>query len=290
MNRRHLLKSLPALAAPGLLPQAALAAGKGRLRSAICAYTFRDQLKDKSMSYDDLVRLCVDLDIDGIDMTVYWFPNTSDEFLLPLKRLAYRSAVEIYSIAVRTEMTQPTPELQQKELADVRKWVDVAEKLGAGHIRVFGGKVPTGVTVDQAAGWVAEVLKPAADYAGKKGIMLGLENHGGVTEKADTIVGIIKKVNSPWVGVNVDTGNFNLNAYQQLETIMPWAVNVQVKAEIKPDASGKAIPSDWERIAKMLIDKGYRGYLSLEYEASDAKTAAPALLRKLREVVHRYSA
>ena len=32
------------------------------------------------------------LDIDGIDMTVYWFPNTSDEFLLPLRRLARRTS------------------------------------------------------------------------------------------------------------------------------------------------------------------------------------------------------
>jgi len=289
MNRRDLLKTFPALAAAAPSQFAAAAGAKGRLRSAICAYTFRDALKANTMTYDDLVKLCVDYDLDGIDMTVYWFPDTSDAFLLPLKRLAYRNAVEIYSIAVRTEMTQPTPELQQKELAELKKWVDVAEKLGAGHIRVFGGKVPKGSTEDQAAGWVAEVLKRGAEYAGTKGIILGLENHGGITEKADTIVGIVKKVDSPWVGVNVDTGNFNRYAYDQLATIMPYAVNVQVKKEIKPDASGQPQPSDWDRIAGMLISQGYRGYLSLEYEGDDAAAKAPPLLRKLRDVVHRHS-
>jgi sugar phosphate isomerase/epimerase len=286
MNRRQLLQTFPALAVSGVPLSAA---GKGRLRSAICAYTFRDALKDKKMSHDDIIRMAVDLDLDGVDLTVYWFPDTSDSFLLPLRRLAFKQAVEIYSISVRTEMTQATPELQQKELGELKKWIDVAEKLGAGHIRVFGGRVPKGATEEQAASWVVEVLKRGADYAGTKGIILGLENHGGITEKADTIVKIVKQVDSPWVGVNVDTGNFNRNAYAQLETIMPWAVNVQVKTECKPDDTGKPAPSDWDRIARMLIDKGYRGYLALEYEGKDAVALAPPLLRKLRDVVHKYS-
>jgi sugar phosphate isomerase/epimerase len=285
MHRRQLLQSIPALA---LAATPAAAAAKGRLRSAICAYTFRDALKDKKMSYDDIIRLAVELDLDGVDFTVYWFPDTSDAFLLPLKRLAFREAVEIYSISVRTEMTQPTPDLQAKQLEDLKKWVDVAEKLGAGHIRVFGGKIPKGATEDQAAGWVAEVLKRGADYAGKKGVILGLENHGGITEKAETIVKIVKQVDSPWVGVNVDTGNFNRNAYAQLETIMPWAVNVQVKTECKPDDTGKPAPSDWDRIARMLIEKGYRGYLALEYEGKDATQINPLLI-KLRNIVHKHS-
>src|SRR5262245_3747262 len=169
MNRRDLLKSLPSLAAASAMPMPA-AAGKGRLRSAICAYSFRDELKAGKMTYNDLVKLAVDEDIDGLDLTVYWFPDTSDGFLLPLKRLAYRSGVEIYSLSARTEMTQATPELQAKELAELKKWIDAAVVLGAGHIRVFGGKVPKGATDDQAAAWVAEVLKRGADYAGKRGV------------------------------------------------------------------------------------------------------------------------
>jgi L-ribulose-5-phosphate 3-epimerase len=287
MHRRHFLRVAPGLAISAMpLPAAS---PRGRLRSAICAYTFREALKDRKMSYDDIIRMAVDLDLDGVDLTVYWFPDTSDSFLLPLRRLAFKQAVEIYSISVRTEMTQPSPELQQKELAEVKKWVDVAEKLGAGHIRVFGGKVPKGATEEQAVSWVVEVLKRAADYAGTKGIVLGLENHGGITEKADTIVRIVRQVNSPWVGVNVDTGNFNRNAYAQLETIMPWALNVQVKTECRPDDTGKPAPSDWDRIARMLVDKGYRGYLALEYEGKEAVTQAPPLLARLRDIVHKHS-
>lgn len=290
MNRRDLFKAVPTLAAAGLVsPSARGASGHARLRSAICAYSYRDPLKEGTMTYDDIIRTAVELDIDGIDMTVYWFPNTSDQFLLPLKRLAYKNAVEIYSIAIRTDMCQPTPEKQQAEIAKVRQWLDVAEKLGAGHIRVFGGAVPRDATEDQAADWCASVLSRAAEYAAKKGIILGIENHGGITSRAERILQIVRKVDSPWVGVNLDTGNFLRDAYHQLEMILPYAASVQVKTQIRGD-DGKPQPSDWDRIAKMLVNGGYRGYLALEYELKeDPKIAMPPLLAKLRDTCRKYS-
>src|SRR5688572_16441884 len=201
MNRRTLLQTLPAAALASQAHSQTGRAAKSRLRTAICAYSFRKELESKAMTYDDLVKLAVDLDVDGLDLTVYWFPSTEDSFLLPLRRLAFKNAVEIYSISVRSDMCKPAGPERDKQAADLRKWVDVANKLGASHIRVFGGAVPKGSTEDQAAGWVTEMLKDAAPYAGSKGVILGLENHGGVTENASTIVRIVKAVDSPWVGV-----------------------------------------------------------------------------------------
>jgi sugar phosphate isomerase/epimerase len=289
MKRRDLLTSLPALAACGTLTAAAATQRKARLRSALCAYSFRQALQSKSMSYHDLVHLAVDTGIDGLDLTVYWFPGTGDDFLLPLKRLAYGSGVEIYSISVRTEMTQQAPEAQAKEVAAIKQWVDVAERLGAGHIRVFGGRVPKEATEQQAVGWAAEVLKRAAEHAGAKGVILGLENHGGVTEKAATIIQIVKQVNSPWVGINLDTGNFRQEPLRQIEMCLPHAVNMQFKSEITGE-DGKRQPSDWERIIKMAAAAGYQGYMALEYEAKeDPATAVPRLLGELHRLARKYS-
>jgi sugar phosphate isomerase/epimerase len=268
-----------------ILAAPATAENRPRLRAAICAYSYRNALQAKSMKYDDLVRLAVDTGVDGIDMTVYWFPDTSDEFLLPLRRLAYRNGVEIYSIAVRTNMCQATPELREKEFAEVVRWVEVATKLGAGHIRVFGGNVPKGRSEDEAAGWVVDILKRACDHAGKRGIILGIENHGGITEKAERIVQIVKAVDSPWLGINLDTGNFLKEVFRQSEMCIPYAVNVQVKTLMRDD-EGRQIPSDWDGFAKLLIKGGYRGYLALEYEdKEDAATAVPRLLGRLNQVI-----
>lgn len=258
--------------------------GKSRLRSAICAYSFRDDLQKKNMTYSDLVHRAVDWEVDGLDLTVYWFPSTKDDFLLPLRRLAYRSGVEIYSISVRTNMCQADRAAQEKEYKDICNWVDVADKLGAGHIRVFGGNVPKGATEEQAVGWASEILKRSADYAGSKGVILGLENHGGITARAARILEIVKKVDSPWAAINLDTGNFREDAYNQIAMCVPYAANVQVKENIRiDDATHK---SDWRKIAGMLRRSGYKGYLALEYEEKEpAATAVPRLLKVLRQVI-----
>jgi L-ribulose-5-phosphate 3-epimerase len=285
MTRRTLLTLAGAAATPLAAPAADENSRKARLRSAICAYSFRDALAKKTMTYDDLVRLAVDLDVDGLDLTVYWFPNRSPEFLHPLRRLAYKNGVEIYSISTRSEMTRATPDLRKQEVANMTGWIDAAEQLGAGHIRVFGGNVPKGSTADEATPWVVEVLSRAAEYAGKKGIILGLENHGGITERAEKIIEIVQKVDSPWVGINLDTGNFRTDTFRQIEACLPYAVNVQVKAEMR-DESGKTGRQDWKRVVALLRKGGYKGYLALEYEAKeDPATAVPRLIGELKQVI-----
>jgi len=279
MLRRNFLPllTLPALAA------------KSRLRTAICAYSFREALEKGKLKYEDLVPIAVENEVDGLDLTVYWFPSTNASFLLPLKRVAYRNSVEIYSISVRTNMCQPTADLRDKELAEVKKWVDVAATLGAGHIRVFGGTVPKTSTEDEAAKWVVDVLSRGAAYAGQHGVILGLENHGGITARASRIVEIVKEVNSPWAAVNLDTGNFTADAYQQIAEILPYAANVQFKKDIRVEG-GKQELADWDRLTKMLATGGYRGYLALEYEEKeDALVSVPPLLKKLNQLARKYS-
>jgi L-ribulose-5-phosphate 3-epimerase len=281
MQRRHFLSLIPA--------STLLASDPGpRLRPALCAYSFRKELESKKMSYEDVIRYAAEHKLDGVDLTVYWFPSTEDKFLYGLKQLAYKLGVEIYSISIRTDMCKrPGPEAD-KEIAEVRKWVDVAAKLGAGHIRVFGGRVPKESSEAEAAGWVVQVLGRAAEYAGSKGVILGLENHGGITDRAATIVDIVKRVNSPWVAINLDTGNFKTKIYPQIETIAPHAVNVQVKVDVTED--GVKGRSDWDRVAKILVSNKYRGYLALEYEAAeDPMTAIPRHLQTLRQVCAKHS-
>ena len=286
MLRRNLLQVAAAGAMANLAPAQTSSPSKSRLRTALCAYSFRKDLESKRMSYDDVIRLAVDLDVDGVDMTVYWLPDTSDATLLPLRRLAYKNAVEIYSISVRTEMTKPAGAERDKEIAGLRKWVDVAEKLGAGHIRVFGGKVPAGTSEDQAAQWVADILKVGSEYAGSKGIILGLENHGGITDRAETIINIVKTVNSPWVGINLDTGNFSKNAYKQIEMCLPYAVNAQFKTHIRAGEDGQSVKADWDRIVRLFASSGYKGYFALEYEENeDARVAVPRYTRELNQLV-----
>ena len=96
----------------------------------------------------------------------------------------------------------------------------------------------------------------------------------------------MKGVNSPWVGINLDTGNFRgADPYKEIEMATPYAVTVQVKTEITP-AGGQKMEADLGRELDILRGAGYRGYVALEYEAQeDPKTAVPKHLAQLRALI-----
>jgi sugar phosphate isomerase/epimerase len=277
MRRRDYLKALA-------LAPVALAAEKPRFRPAICAYSFRNQLKAGTMTYADVIRMAAETGADGVDLTAYWLPDTKDGTLYELRKQAYRSAISLYTIGVRVRLAQPTAELQAAEVATVRQWVDAADRLGSSHIRVFGGTVPKGATEEQAVAWAVETLKRAAEESGKRGITLGVEDDGGITTNADRTVEIVKKAASPWAGINLDIGNFPDNGYEQIAMCAPLATNVHFKTAVS--VNKKKEPADWPRVLKILGSAGYRGYLSLEYEEeADPLRIVPELIAKMKETI-----
>ncbi len=294
MDRRSFLTTAGAAVAATAVPtlQTRQAPpGKARFRTGLVAYSYRQALQAKTMTYEDLIRVAVETGTDGIDMTVYWLPGTSDDYLLPLRRLAYKNRVEIYSIGTRVQLAQPTAELREQQLGELRKWLDVAQKLGATHVRVFGGKKPDGATMNEAIGFAVETLKRGAEYAGARGLILGLEDDGGITDFAKETIEIVTRADSPWVGMNLDIGNFRPPAvYDQIDMSIPYAVSTHVKTELTLDDGKTLAPFDLDRVFKMFAAQGFRGYMGLEYEASgDAATAVPGYLRRLKELAIRYS-
>ena len=298
MNRRDFLATagaaVAAAATPVLgSPQAAPPApGKARFRTGLVAYSFREALTAKTMTYEDLIRIAVETGTDGIDMTVYWLPATTDDYLLQLRRLAWKNRVEIYSIGTRVRLAQPTAELREKELGELRKWVDVAQRVGATHLRVFGGSKPEGATMDQAIGFAAETMKRGAEYSGARGVILGLEDDGGITDFAKETIEIVRRTDSPWAGMNLDIGNFRpTKVYDQIEMSIPYAVSTHVKTTLANDDGKTRDPFDFDRVFTMFARHGFKGYMGLEYEAAeDPAVAVPRHLRRLRELAVKYSA
>src|SRR2546426_10258714 len=112
---------------------------KARFRTGLVAYSYRRAMEAKTMSYMDLIRIAVETGTDGIDMTVYWMPSTTDDFVLPLRRLAYKNRVEIYSLGTRVRLAQPTAGPREGELLQVRRRGDGGRENGAAHIPATGG-------------------------------------------------------------------------------------------------------------------------------------------------------
>jgi len=168
----------------------------------------------------------------------------------------------------------------------VRSWIDHAVDLGAPVIRIFAGDLPAGATMAQARRWCIDATRQSLEYAASRGIVLALENHGGIVSTADELLAIVREIDSDWFGVNWDSGNFRgADPYAELALVAPYAVTVQLKTEISPNG-GPPVEADLSRVVGILRNAGYRGYLALEYEAKEnPRTAVPRYLRQLRALI-----
>jgi len=238
------------------------------------------------MTMEDFILKGVELGVHGVDITTYWLKSTEPSYLAKLRHFAYRNGMPFSGAAIGTNMCQPDAAKRTEELVKIKQWVDRTELLGASHLRVFGGELPPGASDEQGIQWVVETMKPACDYAATKGIILGIESHGGITSKASNIVEILRRVDSPYAGCNLDISNFPENPYPQIEACIPYATHTHVR-----DFYGeKKEPLDLDRIWQMFAKGGYKGYMSAEYEAEeDAMTGVPKLLAKIKPLCAKYS-
>ena len=192
----------------------------------------------------------------------------------------------IIGCPVGNTFTYPPGPERDKEIAHVRTWIDRAGDLGAPTVRIFAGKLQPGQSLAEAQKNCVESIEACADQAARRGVFLGLENHGGIVGQADSLLTIVEAVRSDVVGINLDSGNFRTeDPYGDLERCAPYAVSVQIKTEIQPQGQEKR-EADLARIVKILKASGFRGYATLEYEASDPPfTAVPRELERLRALL-----
>jgi sugar phosphate isomerase/epimerase len=287
MNRRHFIHAAAAgVLAPAGAVEPFKRTGKPRLVASLAAYSFRDTFTRDPARLDmfKFVDYCADQGLEGAEVTSYYFPKAiDDEFCLRLKRHAFLRGIVLSGTAVGNNFALPKGSGRDREIASVKQWIDRAALMGAPHIRVFAGAPPEGFSIEDATRECIAALEECAAHAGTRGVFLGVENHGGIVAEPAGLLKIVRAVQSPWVGVNLDTGNFHTeDPYGSLAECAPFAVNVQVKTEIRP----KGRPSeeaDLGRLIKILREAGYQGFVALEYEAKeDPWTAVPRHLEQLK--------
>jgi sugar phosphate isomerase/epimerase len=264
-----------------------------RLLVGCCAYSYREALTHGKMTLEGFILKAVELKLDAVDMTVYYLKSTDPGYLESLRYLAYKNAVTFSGAACGSSMVQADAANREEVLKQIKSWIEVTDRLGASHLRVFAGKLPDGVTMQQATDWVVEAMKAACDYAAPKGIMLGLEDHSGVSQSADVCLEIMHRVNSPYAGINLDITHFIPSAtqdqYAQIAACIPFATVSHIR-ELFDDNT----PIDMDRVWKMYAQAGHKGYMSLEYEGDahggeTAEVGIPKTLAHIRELCTKYS-
>lgn len=272
--------------------------GPPRLRLSLAAYSFRDFFKDglegprkvadesRALDLPGFLDFCAAQGCDGAELTSYYFPKDfTADVLLGVRRHAFLRGVTISGTAVGNSFTHPPGERREREIAHVKQWIRHAALLGAPHLRVFAGN-PEGQPAAEARRHCIAALEECGEVAARAGVFLGIENHGGIVAEAQDLLEIVRAIRCPWVGINLDTGNFHSeDPYADLARCAPYAVNVQVKVEMRR-RGGALEPADLPRLARILRDSGYQGWVVLEYEAKeDPWTAVPRHLGELKRVL-----
>jgi L-ribulose-5-phosphate 3-epimerase len=297
---------LAAAAATTTLPAVARAAdGPGAKRKTHIGVSTYSYWQFNRAAYRD-VAACIDLaaetGFDGVEILLRQIGEDPEPFLITrLKQRAFVNGLCLMGLSTHQTFLTPDAEKRKRNVALTGNQIEIAAKFGIPTMRVNTGTWGTsgnfnklmankgieppvaGSTDEDGFKWCIDCLGECAKAAEKAGVTLGLENHWGLGRTPQGLLRIVEAVNSPWLKVTMDTGNFLEDPYEKLEKIAPQTVLVQTKTYYG-GGLWYTLDLDYDRIAKLLAKHKYTGWLSLEFEGKDdPKTAVPKSLELLRK-------
>lgn len=300
LSRRTLLAAVPGLAL--LAPAAAHAAQTParRQRFAVSTYSFWQFHHAETRDIEKCIDFASEMGFDGVEILHRQMESEEPGYLQRLKRRAFVNGLDLCGFSTHQGFLNPDPAVRQKNVDHTLHCIELAYQLGIPTLRVNTGTWGTskdfddlmknrgieppreGYTDEDGFGWVVDGLGKCLDAAAKAGVTLGLENHWGLGRTPEGVLRIVNALNSPWLQVTMDTGNFLEDPYDRLELLAPKAVLVQTKTYYG-GGLWYTLDLDYPRIAKMLMHQNYRGYVSLEFEGkAPPLEAIPQSLAMLR--------
>lgn len=254
------------------------------MRIGCCAYSYRDFLNNGSMTLEKFLDAAVAMRLDGVELTAYYFKQTDRDTMHRIKRECFRRGLHVSGTAVGSNFCQADEGKRREHITMTKQWIDHSVTLGAPCIRVFAGPVPAGHTEDEAFRWAVACLQECADYGAQRGVVVALENHGGITARAEQVLRLVRAVEKPWFGINLDCGNFRGDIYHEIQAVVPFAVTAHAKTHFAGAAGPELV--DYQRVIAILHNAGYAGYLNIEYEEKpDPRIAVPEFVTLLKGIL-----
>jgi L-ribulose-5-phosphate 3-epimerase len=314
MTRRSFLTAAACCGASAALPARAEAAtsashaAKPRIKLGICTYSYW-HFRDPKISVETVIEKAADLGVAGVDLLHRQMdipekePLTAEHraYLRKLKRLAFRNGIELVGLSIHQNFVQSDPAERQKHVEHTHKCLEIAYELGIPCLRLNSGRWNTikdfddlmkarglepilpGYTEDDGFKWCIESIEKCIPKAEQCGVVMALENHWGLSRTPEGQLRLINAVPSPWLGALMDTGNFMEDPYDKLKLIAPKTVYVQAKTYYG-GGEWYTLDLDYKRIAKILSEAGYTGFVCLEFEGKqNPDEAVPRSLAVLRE-------
>lgn len=241
------------------------------MKLGLCTWSYNRTFASGKMDLEKLLHVCADeLKIGGIDIIDIHLKSQDPAYLLKIKKLAADLQITISAVSPGNSFGKDKEPDEKAEVDKINKWTDVAYLLGSSNLRIFAGWAPKERHKEL---WpkVVKSIKQCAEYAAKKGVTLAIESHngGGYLPTSVETLKLLKDVNSPWVKLNLDTGNYqDPDIYEALRKSMPYATHMHAKIH-KLSKEGNELEFDYDRIFTILKEANYRGFLNVEYEGKE---------------------
>ncbi len=275
--------------------------------STYSLWRFRNEdLRD----FDKCIDIADEMGFDGVELLLYQLEQNellSHSKLMSYKRHALRLGLPLVGMSTHQGFVTPDRDLRRENVDRTIGQIELAYQLGIPTMRVNTGRWGTsgsfdelmanrgieppldGYTDEDGYPWVIEALEKCLPTAEKCGVVLALENHWGLGLTPEGILRIVNAINSPWLQITTDTGNFLEDPYERLEKIAPQTIFVQAKTYYG-GGQWYSLDLDYAKIGRILHKHNYRGYISLEFEGmEDYRTAIPKSLELMRSAFPRVS-
>ncbi len=269
-------------------------------RIAVSTYSFW-HFRDEKTPIETCIDQAAAMGFDGVEILHVQMTDESNGHLQRLKRQAFALGLDLCGFSTHQSFLFPDAERRQKNIEHTLNCIELAYRMGIPTMRVNTGRWGTsksfddlmkargieprlpGYTDDDAFGWVIDSFEKCLPKAAECGVVLGLENHWGLGRTPEGVLRVVEAIDSPWLRVTLDTGNFLEDPYERLERLAPLTVLLQAKTYYG-GGEWYTLDLDYPRIAALMRKHDYRGYVSLEFEGKeDPATAVPKSLALLRE-------
>lgn len=283
------------------------AAPAKRIQLGIASYSYW-HFRTEKVAIETVIEKAADLGVAGVDILHRQMDLGEKDPLTPahrsylqkLKRHAFRNSIALPCLSIHQDFVDPDAEYRRKQVEHTRKCIEIAYELGTPCIRLNSGRWNTiasfddlmkargdepilpGHTEDEGFKWCVDCIEQCLPKAAECGVVLALENHWGLTRTPEGLLRVLSAVASPWLGGLMDTGNFLEDPYDKLKQIAPRTVYVQAKTYYG-GGEWYTLDLDYLRIARILAEANYTGYISLEFEGKEnPDIAVPKSIAMLR--------
>jgi len=293
--------SLSAASIPSFA-QAELPLPKPRIKLSVSSYSYWHFKKEK-YPIEKVIDEAAKVGVEGIDILHRQMEGEDNTYIQKLKKHAFVNGIAFTCLSIHQSFVSPDKEFLAKEIEHTKKCIELAARMGIPCLRLNSGRWGTiksfdelmkargvepilaGYTEDDGFKWCIDSIQQCLPTAEQNGVLLALENHWGLCSTPEGQLRIKKAIDSPWLGIMMDTGNFLENPYDKLEMLAPYTNFVQAKTYYG-GGEWYSLELDYKRIISILRKVNYQGYISLEFEGKeDAATAVPKSIEMLREAM-----